>query len=68
MTSQVQNLLGFVRALVPYSESSLIQNCYDYGQVRKMEYREDGIFLEAELVLEMRHKLERYALAETTEL
>jgi GTP-binding protein HflX len=60
ITSQVQDLLGYVRALVPYSESSLIQDCYDYGQVKKVEYREDGILMEAELVSEMRHKLKRF--------
>ncbi len=58
----VQELLGFVRALVPYSDSGLVQDCYDYGRVLKVEYREDGIFVEAELVAEMRRKLERYAL------
>lgn len=57
---QVQDLLGFVRALVPYSESGLVQDCYDYGRVKKVDYREDGIFLEADLVMEMRLKLQRY--------
>src|SRR5579862_7949996 len=37
---QVQDLLGFVIALVPYSEPSLLQDCYDYGRVFKVEYRE----------------------------
>lgn len=59
---QVQDLLGFVRALVPYSESVLVQDCYDFGRVLKAEYREDGILVEAELVAEMRHKLQPYAL------
>lgn len=58
----VQDLLGAVRALVPYSDSGLVQDCYDYGRVLKVEYREDGIFVEAELVAEMRRKLEKYAL------
>lgn len=59
----VQDLLGSVRALVPYSENRLVQECYDFGRVLKEEYREDGIYLEAELVLEMRKKLERYTVA-----
>ena len=59
---QVQNLLGYVAALVPYSEPSLVQDCYDYGRVFKIEYRESGIYIEAELVAEMRRKLERYPL------
>lgn len=59
----VQDLLGSVKALVPYSENRLVQECYDFGRVLKEEYRQDGIYLEAELVLEMRKKLERYAVA-----
>ncbi|MCX7799084.1 MAG: GTPase HflX [Fimbriimonadales bacterium] len=57
---QVQGLLGRVRALLPYSESALVQECYDYGRVLSVEYREDGILLEAEVVREMRARLERY--------
>jgi GTPase len=60
--AQVQDLLGAVRALVPYSESGLVQDCYDYGRVLKLEYRDEGIYLEAELVAEMREKLRRYAV------
>ena len=59
---QVQDLLGYVTALVPYSEPSLVQDCYDFGRVFKIEYREAGIYIEAELVAEMRKKLERYPL------
>lgn len=64
MRRQVQELLGFVRALVPYSESALVQSCYDYGRVHKAEYRDDGILLEAELVAEMRQKLRRFSVEE----
>jgi GTP-binding protein HflX len=59
---QVKDLLGLVRALVPYSESSLIQSCYDFGRVLKLDYREDGIFVEAELVQEMRVRLEKFSV------
>lgn len=60
---QVKDLLGFVRALVPYSESGLVQSCYDYGRVLKLDYREDGIYIEAELVAEMRVRLDKYSVA-----
>lgn len=59
---QVKDLLGLVRALVPYSESGLVQSCYDFGRVLKVDYQEDGILIEAELVAEMRGKLEEYAV------
>ena len=57
---QVKDLLGMVKALVPYDQSTLVQECYDYGKVRKLNYREDGIYIEAELVVEMRERLRRY--------
>ncbi len=58
----VQDLLAPLRALLPYSESALVQDCYDYGRVIKVDYREDGIYLEAELVAEMRSKLARFSI------
>lgn len=60
LRKMVQNLLAPVRALLPYSESALVQDCYDYGRVLRLDYREDGIYLEAELVAEMRAKLTPY--------
>lgn len=57
---QVQELLGRVKAIIPYSESALVQECYDFGRVLKTDYREEGIFIEAELVAELRGKVERY--------
>ncbi len=63
---QVRDLLGFVRALVPYDQSGLVQNCYDYGRVHTVDYREEGIFVEAELVAEMRVKLAKYAVETAT--
>jgi GTP-binding protein HflX len=62
MRRMVQHLLGSVHALLPYSESGLLQECYDYGRVLKAEYREDGIYIEAELVAEMRSKLDRFLI------
>jgi GTP-binding protein HflX len=64
LVGQVKEMLSFVRALVPYSESGLVQDCYDYGRVLKVDYREDGIYLEADLVSEMRQKLARFSINE----
>jgi GTP-binding protein HflX len=64
LVKQVKEMLSFVRALVPYSESGLVQDCYDYGRVHKVDYRDDGIYVEADLVAEMRQKLSRYAVEE----
>ena len=62
MRKQVKDLLGATVALVPYSESALVQACYDFGRVNKVEYREEGIYVEAELVDEMKQKLARFAI------
>lgn len=59
---QVRDLLGSITALVPYSQPTLVQSCYDFGRVHKVEYREDGIYVEADLVIEMRKRLEPYEL------
>lgn len=59
---QVQDLLGNVHALIPYGHDALLQECYDYGRVHEVEYREDGIYIRAELVNEMREKLRRFEL------
>lgn len=60
---QVKDLLGAVHALIPYDHQELLQACYDYGRVRTLEYREDGIYVEAELVVEMRERLRKYEVA-----
>lgn len=60
----VKFLLDSVKALIPYSESHLVQDCYDYGRVHSVDYREDGILVDAELVADMKKKLEAYRVKE----
>lgn len=59
---QVKDLLGEVRLLLPYDHQNLLQECYDYGRVHNVEYREDGILVEAELVVDLRNRLRAYAI------
>ncbi len=60
MKSMAQNFLGSVVALVPYDKSGLIDECYRFGRVLKVDYRDEGIYIEAELAVEMRGILEGY--------
>lgn len=60
LTDQVRALLVRVEAVIPYAESALVQMCYDYGRVLGVDYQEDGIHLEAELVEAMRSRLEPF--------
>lgn len=57
---KISERLGTIKALVPYSEANLVERAYDYGRVLKKEYRDDGIYIEAEIVAEHRGKLEPY--------
>ncbi len=57
-----QQYLGAVKALVPHDKASLIQDCYRYGRVLKVDYRDEGIYVEAELASEMRGLLNDYAI------
>jgi GTP-binding protein HflX len=60
LVRMVKSMLGHVKALVPYSESNIVQECYDFGRVLVLDYRDEGIYLEAELVKEMREKMKRF--------
>lgn len=58
----VHERFGLVKALVPYDHAQLAENAYRFGRVINKEYRDDGIYLEAEVVAEMRGKLAPYAV------
>jgi len=57
-----QGSRSMVKALVPYDQNALVEACYKFGRVIKKDYRDDGIYLEAELVPEMQAKLAQYAV------
>jgi GTP-binding protein HflX len=54
--------MSLVKALVPYDQNALVEACYKFGRVIKKDYRDEGVYLEAELVPEMQAKLARYAV------
>jgi len=58
----VEQLLTRVVALVPYSEGKLVEQMHQFGRVHRIEYIEDGIIVEAELVQEMRGLLSKYEI------
>ncbi len=55
--------MALVKALVPYDQNALVEACYKFGRVIKKDYRDEGVYLEAELVPEMQAKLARYAVS-----
>jgi len=62
---QVKDVLGALRVLIPYDHQNLVQECYTYGRVHKVDYREDGILVEADVVHEMVDRLERYKIVDS---
>jgi GTPase len=60
----VSDRLSIIKVLVPYSETNLAERAYDYGRVLVKEYRDEGIYLEAEVVPEHRGKLEAFIVEE----
>lgn len=61
-TNMVRTFLAPVRVIVPYAESGLVDECYRFGRVLTTEYRDEGIYIEAELVADMRGRMAPYAL------
>jgi GTP-binding protein HflX len=62
LVRQVQELLGGVEIIIPYNEQSILQECYDYGRVKEIEYREECIYVRAELVHELAEKVRRHSV------
>ncbi len=51
-----------VEALVPYDQTALVESCYRLGRVLESEYRDDGVYIRAEVVPEMQGKLAPYVV------
>ncbi len=60
IVQMVKQQLSFVKALIPYAVTSLLDECYQYGRVYKVDHTDLGIYIEAEVVAEMQTKLLSY--------
>lgn len=54
---------GHIRALIPYSSAQLAETAHAFGKIIAKEYRDDGIYLEAELTPDHRGRLEAFAVS-----
>lgn len=52
-----REFLGVIHAVIPYDQASLLESCYQNGRVLAKEYRPEGIYVEVEVVPEMRARL-----------
>jgi GTP-binding protein HflX len=64
MVKMIRSFLTPVTALIPYDHAGLVQECYDYGRVLQVVHREDGIFIQAELVKDMIGRLREHGAME----
>lgn len=60
LLKMIRSLLTPLEAIIPYDKSGLVQECYDFGRVLKVEHLEDGIHIRAELVGAMAERIQAY--------
>lgn len=58
----LEGLLTPVRLCLPYDRSELVAQCYEYGRVLRADYRDDGIYVEANVTRYLAGRVEAYAL------
>lgn len=52
-----------IKALVPYSSANIAETAHSFGKILVKEYREDGIYIEAELSSDHRGRLSQFEVA-----
>ncbi len=57
ITDYVKKQLIKFTAVIPYANSEFVEQCYKYGRVINVDYKDDGIYIEAELTPEMHNKI-----------
>ncbi|MHB1001769.1 MAG: GTPase HflX [Armatimonadota bacterium] len=60
LTKILKSLLAYVTLDIPYERSDLVSLCYEYGKVKKVEYNQDAIRVEAEISNEVIGKVLKY--------
>jgi len=67
VVATMETLLKEVHLLIPYGKSELVAQCYEYGRVEIVDYREDGIYVHARITGELVGKVERYEQSDAAE-
>lgn len=60
IVSTMESLLVHVTLNLPYDRSDLVAQCYEYGRVTKVDYREEGIYVEAKITHDLAGRAARY--------
>ena len=60
IVTTIKLLVADMEIAVPYSRSELVAQCYEYGVVKSVEYRDDAIYVHAEVARALAGKLEQF--------
>jgi GTPase len=60
VTATIKTLVAEVRLKIPYSRSDIAAQVHEYGVVHSVDYREDGIYLHAEVAKSLAGPLSAY--------
>lgn len=62
IVSTVGGLLVDIDVRLPYERSDLVAQCYALGRVQKADYRDDGIYVQAQTTHDLAGRMSQYAL------
>ncbi len=62
----VQTLVEDLCLAIPYSRSDFVALCYEYGRVSSVEYKEDAIYVRAEVAHSLAGRLSQFAVRNDT--
>nr|CAA9281230.1 Ribosome LSU-associated GTP-binding protein HflX [uncultured Armatimonadetes bacterium] len=62
ITETVKTLVAHLELAVPYSRSDLVSQCYEYGRVISVEYKDDAIYVTADVARSLAGRLSEFAV------
>jgi len=57
LAEMTQSLYAEIAVVIPYSQSHLLDECYQYGRVLETESREDGTYVKAKVLSEVAERI-----------
>jgi GTP-binding protein HflX len=60
IVATLRSLLVSVTMHLPYDRSELVARCYEYGRVTQVDYRADGIYVEADITRDLAGRLAEF--------
>lgn len=60
LSATVKTLVADMQLAIPYSRSDMVALCYEYGKVGTVEYKEDAIYVRAEVAKSLAGRLSEF--------